>query len=435
MRRLFAFSPSYFVFLFLLGSSFWSFAQSTAVPMNSHPIEPTSWTFECVYESGCGPGGTWITTTSQPGTTRLWYSGTGWSQLEPESGTYLWTNLDTWLDLVAEHQPRAILFTFGQTPCWIASVACTGNGWGPGNAWSATPPSDLTASGSPSFTSFVTALTEHCSPAGNCVKDYVKYWEMWNEPNLLPYWTGTANQLYEMFKPVIPIIRKNVPGAITSTPPVGGGDSTWMASWMVLENTNGRISDYYGFHSYMQAFTPEKRMGMVENMVNTKNDNGWTTTPWMNTETNFVSTNLTCSTDYTAQECQGQLVRWFILQFAYQGGAGGAFSVGWYDWNSITAGGYDTYYDTMMRWLAGSTFTASCSNAKDTTVWTCPLTEADGATALIVWNTAGDSSYTPANEYVRYREFNGTYGGAIVHISPGESTTIGVVPIMFETTT
>jgi hypothetical protein len=432
MRNAFAFPALCLLCLFALIS--FSVGQTTASPINNHPLVTTSWNFECVQNSGCGPGGTWITTVSQPGTTRLWYSGVAWSDLETAPGTYKWTTLDTWLDMVAEHQPRVILYTFGQTPCWIATVQCTGTGWGAGNSWSNTPPADLTPSGSPSFTEFVTALTQHCSPAGNCVKNYIKYWEMWNEANLTPYWTGTVNQLYNMFKPVVPIIRSNVTNAKLSTPPVSGGTYTWAQSWMQLENTNGRLSDFYGFHSYMEAFTPEKRMGMVENMVNTKVNNGWSAVPWMNTETNFVNTTLACSPDYTALECDGQLVRWYVLQFAYQGGtAGGASSIGWFDWNGISSGGYDTYYDTLMRWLAGATFTASCSNAKGTTVWTCPLTESNGASALIVWNTAESSSYTPGTQYVDYREFNNTYGGETVVMSRGETVTIGIVPIMFET--
>jgi hypothetical protein len=253
---------------------------------------------------------------------------------------------------------------------------------------------------------------------------------MWNEANLPTYWSGTPNQLYNMLKPVISIVRNNVPGAIVSTPPVCGGDTAWMTSWMKLENTNGRLSDYYGFHVYLRDATPETRIKMVERMISTKNTNGWTTAPWMNTETNFINTSYSCSTNFTTADCQGQLVRWHVLQYAYQGGAGGAFHVGWYNWPSISSGGYDTYYYTMMHWLTGASFTTSCASAG--TVWTCPLTEASGATALIVWNSAGDSTYTPATQYVAYKEFNGTYGGATVSIAKGQKTTIGVIPIMFQ---
>ena len=408
----------------VVATAFQVHAQSTAVPMASHPVEPTNWSFECENGSYCGIYGGWITTTSQPGTVRLWDSSTNWAILETSNGGYQWKDLDIWLDRLAEHQPSAAIYTFGHSPCWIA--ACTGS-----NTWSASPPKDLTTSGSPSFTAFVTALVQHCSVAGNCVKNYIKYWEMWNEPDLTDYWTGTAAQLYNMFKPVIPIIRKYVPGAITATPPIPGGDKIWMTSWMNLENTNGRLSDYYSFHVYMDTYTPETRMTMVEKMVTTKNANGWTTTPWMNTETNFIITENVCSTQFTVQDCDGQIVRWHVLQYAYQGGAGGAYHVGWFNWESISSGGYDTYYYTMMQWLVGATFTASCSNSG--TVYTCPLTEANGNSALIVWNTTGNSSYKPASQYVDYRKFNGTYGGATQSISAGQAVTIGVIPIMFET--
>jgi hypothetical protein len=431
MRKTFAFAPLC-LFLILVPAFHSAVAQSTAAAMKSHPIAPTNFSFECVNQSACGPnapdGSTWITTASQPGTVRLWDAGTSWANLQTGTGAYNWATLDSWLDMVAAHQPTAVIYSFGHVPCFISNVPCSPQSQGNSKYWSYGPPTDLVVGGSATFTSFVTALTTHCSPAGNCVKTYIKYWEMWNEPNLSHYWSGTVNQLYNMFKPAVAIIRANVPGALVSTPPICGGDITYMASWLALENTNGKLSDFYGFHSYLSGYEPETRISMIANMVNTKNKAGWTTTPWMNTETNFeVGTNVCTS---TAEDCDGQLVRWHVLQYAYQGGGGGAFHVGWYNWPSISAGGYDTYYYTMMKWLGSATFSASCSSSG--TIWTCPLTEASGASALIVWNTAGNSSYTPATEYLDYREFNGTYGGATEKISAGQSTTIGLIPIMFE---
>lgn len=404
-----------------------SYAQSTALPMGSKPIEAANFGFECMRNSPtCGLNGSWIPTISQPGTVRLWDTGTNWGLLNPSKGKYNWSDLDKWLDLIAAHQPRAAMYTFGHVPCWEATVACTNNGFGSGSSWSPSPPTDLTSTGSPSFNAFVKALVSHCSPAGHCVKDYIKYWELWNEANSPYYWSGKVAQLYNLFKPVIPIIRNNVPGAIVSTPPVSGGNTSWMTSWMQQENSNGRLSDYYGFHVYLQDTAPETRMNMVRSMVATKNNNGWTTKPWMNTESAFYSNRYTCSTSYSSAQCQSEVVRWYILQLAYQGGAGGAFQVNWYDWDSLESGGYDTYYHGMMQWLVGATFTASCTN--NNTVWSCPLKERNGKTALIVWNTAGKSTYTPPTQYVDYKDLTGT----TTSISALEATTIGLFPIMFE---
>jgi hypothetical protein len=398
--------------------------------MSNHPISASNWSFECQLDTDCGATGHWVATTSQPGTARLWDSGTNWALLEKASGTYDWNDLDTWLDLLATHQPRAAIYTFGHVPCWVSSSSCTGVGYGSGKNWSPGPPTDLTSSGSPTFNAFVTALTKHCSPAGNCVEDYIKYWELWNEANLPQYWTGTQSQLYNMFKAAVPIIRRNVPGAIVSTPPVCGGDTAWMSTWLSLENANGRLSDYYGFHVYLQSYTPEIRIKMVERMLAVKNNAGWTTTPWMDTETNYLNTTDTCSTLYTLEDCRGQLVRWHAMLYAYQGGSGGALIVGWYNWAELNVADYDTYYYTMMQWFTGATFSASC--AADGDAWSCPLTEANGNSALVVWNPTGNSQYTPATRYVDYKAFNGTFGGTTRKISPEQSTTIGVIPIMFE---
>src|SRR5580693_1343887 len=96
---------------------------STVLPMGSHPISPANWSFECFY---C-LNGSWITTKAQPGTVRLWQAGTEWAFLDTESGgNYDWSHLDTWLDLIAEQQPRAVIYTFGLTPCWISSATCDG---------------------------------------------------------------------------------------------------------------------------------------------------------------------------------------------------------------------------------------------------------------------------------------------------------------------
>ena len=228
LRRLIAFAL--FCLLCVLGTTSRSHAQdntltmsnqSAAPAMGSHPISPANWSFECFL---ClhGP---WITTQAQPGTVRLWMSGTEWAfldtgrrQLRLEQLGHL-AGSDCRTPAAFGHlhvRPDSVLdFQYH-----IATIKA-----GAGHNYSASPPSDLTSSGSPSFNAFVTALVQHCSPAGNCVKDYIGYWEMWNEANIPEYWTGTPAQLYDMFAPVIPIIRNNIPDVKILTPPVCGGEA------------------------------------------------------------------------------------------------------------------------------------------------------------------------------------------------------------------
>jgi hypothetical protein len=369
------------------------YAQSTALPMSTNPIQPADFGFACNFEHpGTCVGAKWITSHSQPGTIRLHDSSTTWHKLSPRPNTYNWNNLDHWLDAIAAHQPRAVLFTFNRVPCWNSSEARQAC-WSRSSPGSPFPPVDLTADGSPSFNAFVDGLTKHCSPAGNCVKDYFKYFEMWNEPNARRYWSGTVEQLYDMVRPAVAIIRANVPGALISTPAAFKVENPdWMDQWLQQENKRGRISDIYGFHASInlgtvwdpQEYTPETRFPeIVIPMVVKKNNAGWITTPWINTETDFLSggpympTACPLNQGATNAICDAYLARWFVLQFAY-----GAQNIDWYWFSSI--GDQDAAYGQLMHWLVGSHFTGPCTNSG--AVYECRLVQASHRNALIVWH-------------------------------------------------
>jgi hypothetical protein len=388
MRRLPA--PFLLIVALVLMTTPPSYSQSTAVPMSANPLQPTSFGFSCNFDrpDACQRA-QWIRTESRPGTLRMHDTGTTWQRLTSGAGSYRWANLDLWLDAIAAHQPLAVLFTFNRVPCWNVREArseCMGRG-SPG---SPDPPRDLTSNGSPSFNEFVDAVTKHCSSAHHCVKDYIKYFEMWNEPNAPRYWNGTPEQLYDMVKPAAAIVRANVPGVQISTPaPFMAVNPDWMDQWLALENKKGRISDIYGFHVYLgpgdkwltESNAPEKRyIENVVEMVNKKNNAGWTTTPWMNTETGFLGSGpYYCPTDKGATDaiCSAFMSRWLIAQYGL-----GAQSIDWYWFSSI--GQEDGTYKHLMQWLVGSHFSHACSH--EGSIVECPLVQANGNDALIVWD-------------------------------------------------
>jgi polysaccharide biosynthesis protein PslG len=413
--------------------------QTTAPPMSTNPIQATDFGFACNFDhpTAC-QAATWITTVSQPGTLRLHDTGTTWQRLTTGPGQYRWMNLDLWLDSIAAHQPRAVLFTFNRVPCWNvreSRSACASRG-SPG---SPDPPADLSASGSPSFNSFVDAVTKHCSPAGHCVKDYIKYFEMWNEPNTPRYWNGTAEQLYDMVKAAAAVIRANVPGVLISTPaPFPAVNPGWMDEWLALENTKGRISDIYGFHLYIGPGSkwitdndaPEERfLDFIVPMLDKKNKAGWTSTPWMNTETGFLGSgpyNCPLDKDATDAICDAFLARWFILQFSY-----GAEHIDWYWFTAI--GQQDETYNQVMHWLVGSRFTGTCTHAGP--IVECPLTQANNHSGLIVWNASSACSgktcgtTTSYNVKSQFRTVKDLSGNAST-VPENRVVAIGAMPIL-----
>lgn len=369
------------------------------------------------------PNETWPATVAQPGMIRLWASQVQWHAIHSAPDSYKWKTLDGYLDVIAAHQPRAVIYTFGFTPCWDTKGECE-IGWG-----SISPPSDLTDKGSPSFNAFVNALVDHCSPAGHCVKDYIKYWEMWNEANGPHFWSGSIHQLYDLMAPSIPIIRKKVPGALVLTPPPNRGDTDWMRDWLVEENKRGRLSDIYSFHLYLQGQAPETRFQMIKDMIELKNSTkGWADTPWMNTETNFDASTFRCSTRFSAEDCLGQLVRWHLLHFSY-----GADNLNWYFFNTTIGRNpeFSNIYHTMMEWLVDGRFEGECAPSGTSsagTIVTCPFLEGKGRHALFIWNFGGSNTYTPTAQYIDYK----TLAGSTIILDKGKPVMIGAKPIMLE---
>jgi len=347
---------------------------------------------------------------------RLWDSQVQWHYLNPGRGKYNWKILDRYLDTLADHQPVDAMYTFGYTPCWDTKGQCA-PAWGSGS-----PPDDLTANGSASFDAFVTALLDHCSAAGHCVKDLIKYWELWNEPNAPHFFNGTAAQLYSLVAPAVPIIRNKVSGAFILTPAPMRADTDWMHDWLQEEN-RGRLSDIFSFHLYLLSSTPEARIGMIKKMVDMKNQtSGWSNTPWIDSETNFDPVKFACDSKYPSDECVGHMVRWNLLQFAY-----GAQQVSWFFFNTTIGRNpeYANAYKNMMDWLVGGHFTAACSAKSD--VYTCPFIQANGHHALLVWSVSGKGTYAPGNQYADYRDLSGNTTKTSAGPVP-----IGVKPIMFE---
>jgi hypothetical protein len=390
-----------------------------ALDGNTTPvITASSFGFQC----GTGrptncPNVTWPTTIAQPGMIRLWDSQVQWHLLNRAPGSYHWDKLDAYLDAIAAHQPRDAMYTFGWGPCWDTKGDCK-RGWG-----SSYPPDDLTPEGSPSFNTFVLALVTHCSPAGHCVKDYIKYWEGWNEANHSQRWAGSVAQLYQLMAPGMKIIRNKVPGALILTPPPDHADTDWMQQWLAQENKNGRISDIFSLHLYLRKEKPEPRFDLVQSMVNLKNSTtGWSNTPWIDSETNFDPDTYACDSQYSADDCIGQMVRWHLLHFA-----AGAQHLSWFYFNTTIGRdpNYSAAYHEMMQWLIGGHFTAACS--ANGNVYTCPFIEANGHRALFTWNPNGDSSYAPASQYVDYKTLSGSKSPV-----SGKHVTVGVKPIMLE---
>ncbi len=415
-------------------------------------LRPTNFAFQCGIGDtvDCeGPGGTsivWPDTQAQPGLLRLHDAGTHWATIDQGNGVYNWTVLDQWLDLIAQHQPVKVIQTFAWVPCYtVGPKQCSAPPTAP--LGTNVPPNDLTASGSPSFNAFVTAFVQHCSASGNCVKNLIQGYEMWNEWDIQFHWTGTMAQVYQMVAPAVAIIRQNVPKAVILTPSTTPDSNTGLGyqadfqNWMNYENEHGRISDWIAWHVYLTVTattttTPENQWANynANYLALQAATSGWETTPWIDTETNFNGApppglNYTCpSAQYTPDDCTGQVVRWQLLH-----ASNGARGLAWYKWNATIGHNsqYETAYYSMTQYLSGGRFAGPCT-VEATPVsptWTCSFTESNGTKALWVWTTSeSGGTFSVPTGYVDYRDLN---GGTTV-VSAGQAIAITTEPVMME---
>lgn len=374
-------------------------------------VAPASWSQTPPTFFGMNTG---RVTASQPwpsvplGTIRLWNTGTTWNDLEPSRNVYDWTNLDYYIGLAEAHNAD-LLYTFGGTAQWAAAGSSSQCKFNSGSCY---PPTNIQ-----DWDNFVTALVAHS--AGR-----IKHWEMWNEANLPPYWTGDIPTLVLLAQHAYRIIKAADPNSQVLCPSSSGAAlivEDFLNSY--LQAGGSSVTDIVAFHGYV-GHIPEGILYWETKLRLAMTANGLAGAPLWDTEGGWgPDTTLT-----NPGEKPGYLAREILLQ-----GSSGVARVYWYEWNSpdrwgtlwtssgITPSG--VAYGEVYRWMEGATINNSCVLASDST-WTCRLTRPGGYQAMAIWNTATTKSYAPASEYKSYLDLAGN-----AHAVNG-AVEIGYTPIL-----
>ena len=356
---------------------------------------------------------------------RLWDTYTEWRYLQPTPTTWSWSNLDWWLNQAHTHNID-LIYTFGGVPQWASTEPNNTNchrALTSGAMGSCAPPTSLTL-----WDNFVTAVVTHA--AGR-----IKYWEIWNEPNIQAYWTGTPQELATMAQHAYSIIKSIDPNAVVISPSpsgycyngvcqiVGTSDGpTWLANF-ISAGGNSYV-DVYAFHGYP---------GNVAEWINAYMDHyngvltnaGITSKELWDTEGSWGSHPLA-----TEDQDAAYLVRRYLLERSK-----GVTRFYWEAWDATgnwgtmwsAASGINPVgkaYAQVNKWMAGATL-SPCTQASNGT-YTCTLTRSNYQ-GLVVWNPNTSMSYTPGTEFTTHRNM---YGTAATITGP---VTIGSDPILFET--
>ena len=354
------------------------------------------------------------------GTFRTWnvYPHVSWANINTAKGVYDWTALDNLASLTQSHGVD-LLYTFGRTPAWASSNptgACTNNPAG----------SCYTPANEQYWKDFVTAISAHY--AGK-----IKYWELWNEPNASNFWTGTTAQMVTMAQDAYQVIKANDPSAQVLGPaPQGTNAYKWMDAYLAAGG--GAYADIIPFHGDL-GFTdgvtnpPEGIAPLVANMKNVMTNHGQGSKQLWDTEHGWGrDTNLPDQSKQAAWLARHAILSWSngvarSIWYLWDGAGVGTL---WDPVNGIHQAG--RAYGEVYKWLVGSTLTAPCSMASDST-WTCFLTRADGHEAEIIWNSSGvTSAQTVSSPYTQYYDL----AGNTFAVPANGSVMIGPAPLLFQ---
>jgi hypothetical protein len=303
-------------------------------------------------------------------TWRLWDVRTTWTDIEPARGVFQFGELDKLVDLAAAHRTE-IQLTFGFTPGWASSRPSEVSIYRPGGAAEPINFDDWRA---------------FLQQVANRYKGRIHIYEIWNEPNLKMYWSGSVSQMIQLSQIANEVFKGIDPSVILVSPSATGpGGISWLKDFVRLGG--GRYVDVIGYHFYVNPDPPETMLPLIASVHSIMRDNGLGETPLWDTEAGWSRPKPFPSPDLAA----GYLARAFILNWA-----SGVSRFYWYAWDNHGWVSLETTeaddktptpaglaFGTVQSWLGGAVMN-SCSKDRDES-WTCQITR-DGQKAWIMWN-------------------------------------------------
>src|SRR5215813_211564 len=129
------------------------------------------------------------------GSWRLWDAHVTWADIEPGPQAWNWTRLDAYVAMAQAHDVE-ILLTLGMTPPWASSEPNR----------HADPPLGY-PQGAQAPPARLEDWTEYVRTVALRYKGRIRYYEIWNEPNQMAFFSGSPQQMAELSKAAYGVIK------------------------------------------------------------------------------------------------------------------------------------------------------------------------------------------------------------------------------------
>jgi hypothetical protein len=409
-----------------------------------------------------------------------------WPSLNPSSGVFTFTNLDTLLAQDFSNGLTADMYTLARTPTWASSAptdtTCNDTGGAPGEGdGECDPPSDLASNGSGTdaiWKAWITAIATHVNnPTYLLTHTPIRYWEIWNEPDTKAFFAGSIAQLARLTEdanciitgrgvihqsgngtatactatPIDPTAKIIMASAHAKVPALTYGqnelycnNTSGIAAYeLPCPNPANAISaavDIINFHMKPgnetgnncpspTPCTPESAMQWYVANIHGILQTAELAKPLWDGEASCTSSGFSgtfCTDPDLAASFMG---RFYLLDWSL-GISGTAF----YTWDQLSAESsvVTTAYTQIQSWMVGSVMPHGCSQTG--TIFACGLTLQNGKGALAVWDNSKTcsggicttGSYTTAAQYTQFQ----TLASATPQTIISNTVALGIKPLL-----
>jgi hypothetical protein len=384
------------------------------------------------------------------GSLMLWDS-SYWANVETASGVYDWSRVDGYNAQAATHNAD-VIFTFGHVPAWASSNPtgdCISD-----DAGSCYPPSSDAV-----WIEFVTSLVQHACGTR------LKYFELWNEIDLLDFWAGTTTQLVHLASVAYPLIHSTANCACANgscSPGLAGGvNPNTVLSPNISRPTTAKqayltnyinaggsaYTDVVAIHEYFllgqSGFPATSELVAAQDIAQLKTAlaaAGMGAKPLWNTEYSWGNSDQISIPTYTESVRQGFIASTSFLFASLNIARSIWYEYGNCNWGTMygpncgTAPNSDSFsgpritasaYGQVQAWMIGAKVTG-CWRESSTGNWECDFTKANNYLGRAVWNENGSGSYTVPAGVTLSTDINGALGQPAV----GSSLHLTTIPVV-----
>lgn len=333
--------------------------------------------------------------TSEIGSLRTWDAQVRWRDIQPGPFTWDFSRLDT-LVSGAIRRKIDVLIPLGMPATWASARPDEPSAYGPGEA---APPARIA-----DWEKYVqTVVTRY--------KGKVSAYEIWNEPNLPNFFSGSPLDAARLTCAANRVIKQIDPQAKVISPAATGDYGVvWLDKFLAAGGT--ACYDVLGYHFYNKHKDPETHIAILKSIRNVVNKYESTSKPIWNTEAGWLIESTQQKIDarvagfdngarvLSRKEAAAIVARTLILHATM-----GVERFYWYALDNDAMGLLERDGSAKLAWksylqtanILTNRVVKNCSSQSK--AWSCDITEDDKTVAVAMWFTgAGRQTWViPAN--------------------------------------